>query len=121
VLVCDDAAEFRELLCLALDFESGVSVVGEAKNGRGCVAAVEQIRPDVVLLDLSMPQGDGWWTLERIRAEVPECAVIIVSALSEQKVAGRARAAGAHDFIEKGAPLARIADAVREAVRAPAS
>jgi DNA-binding NarL/FixJ family response regulator len=117
VFICDDAPEFCQLMRIAIEAEPGLSVVGEAGSGRKCVAAIGRLRPDVVLLDLSMDNNDrdGLWALPRIRATVPDSRVIILSAFSEQLMGARARAAGAHDYIEKGASLIRIIGAVREA------
>src|SRR5260370_16058112 len=117
VFICDDAPEFCQLLRTAIEAEPGLSVVGEAGSGRKCVAAIRRLRPDVVLLDLSMDNNDrdGLWALPRIRASLPQSRVIVLSAFSERLMGARARAAGAHDYIQKGASLTRIVGAVREA------
>jgi DNA-binding NarL/FixJ family response regulator len=120
VFICDDSPEFCTLMRAALEAEPGLEVVGEARSGEACLARVQQVRPDLVLLDLSMADDDhdGLWALPRIRASLPDCTVVVVSALSERWMGERVRAAGASDYIQKGAPLSRIVSAARAAAGA---
>ena len=122
VFVCDDVAGYRNFLRSALEIETGISVVGEAADARSCLTRIATSRPDVVLLDISMPvdgdAGDGLWAIPRIRATIPECAIVVLSSLSAEKLRPAAMAAGASEYIEKGASIACIADAVRSAATA---
>jgi DNA-binding NarL/FixJ family response regulator len=79
VLIADDHALFRDGLRSLLEAH-GVEVVGEAKNGREAVDLAKQHRPDVVLMDLSMPEMSGLAATRLITAEVPEAKVIVVTA-----------------------------------------
>jgi DNA-binding NarL/FixJ family response regulator len=108
VFICDDSPEFCTLMRAALEAEPGLEVVGEARSGEACLARVQQVRPD----------HDGLWALPRIRASLPDCTVVVVSALSERWMGERVRAAGASDYIQKGAPLSRIVSAARAAAGA---
>src|SRR5260370_12291236 len=120
VFICDDAPEFCQLLRTAIEAEPGLSVVGEAGSGRKCVAAIRRLRPAVVLLALSLDNNDrdGLWALPRIRASLPQSRGIVLSAVSDRLMGARARAARAHDSIQKSASPPRIAGARRAAPRA---
>jgi DNA-binding NarL/FixJ family response regulator len=99
----------------AIAAEPGMTLVGEARSGAACLDDIQEVQPDLVLLDLSMADDDrdGLWALPRIKASVPGCAVIVLSAFSEEWMGDRARAAGASDYIQKGTPLSDIMSAVR--------
>jgi DNA-binding NarL/FixJ family response regulator len=121
VFVCDDVAGYRHFLRSALRTEAGIAVVGEAADARSCLECIELAHPEVVLLDLSMPatgtdDGDGLWAIPRIHAALPDCAIVVLSSFSEEQFGPRARAAGATHYVEKGAPISRIAGAIRHAV-----
>ena len=102
VLIVDDNAAVRELLVDQLEQTGKLTVVAEAADGNTAVALATRLRPDVVLLDLSMPRMDGLQALPLILAEVPEARVIVMSAFSEQALASQAIAAGAAHYLEKG-------------------
>ena len=82
VFVCDDVAGYRHFLRSALEIETGISVVGEAADARSCLTRIATSRPDVVLLDISMPvdgdAGDGLWAIPRIRATIPEGTAVVL-------------------------------------------
>ncbi|HEX2017241.1 MAG TPA: response regulator transcription factor [Solirubrobacteraceae bacterium] len=115
VLLCDDVPEFRALLRLALEDDPGLVVVGETGDGRACVDCVLAQRPDVLLLDLSMPDFDGLEALPQIRAQAPDTAVVVLSGFSASRMAEQVLAAGAAGYLEKGTSFEGIRAAVRAA------
>lgn len=100
LLVVDDAMIIRELIKEAAA-EAGFEVVGEATNGREAVERFTELRPDVVTLDLVMPQYDGLHALEGILAVDPGARVVVVSALEQTTILKEAFRKGASDFITK--------------------
>jgi diguanylate cyclase (GGDEF)-like protein len=120
VVVCDDAPAMRALVRHTLEGEGGVEVVGEAGDGEAVVALVAEVRPDVVLLDLSMPKVDGLEALPRILEAAPWAGVVVLSGRDEAAAAPQALALGAERFMAKPAGAAAIRDAVLEVgLRAP--
>lgn len=113
VVVIDDAADLRELLRIALS-RGGMSVVGEAGDGLAGIEAVRTGRPDVVLLDLSMPVMDGLEALPHIRALAPAARIIVLSGFGATELTQRALDAGADGYLQKGVSLGRILDHIRE-------
>lgn len=103
VLVVDDAAVVRRQVSLLLGEEPGLEVVATAPNGRIALAKVEQFQPDVVLLDLEMPDLDGLETLKLLRQRAPELPVVMFSALTERAgvLTLEALALGARDYVTK--------------------
>jgi DNA-binding NarL/FixJ family response regulator len=102
IVICDDQATFRELLSTVLGLEPGVEVVGEARDGREAIEVAGALRPDVLVLDLAMPELDGIEALPHIRSASPSTRVVIVTGFGSESVKQRALAAGASLFVEKG-------------------
>jgi len=113
VFVCDDAPAFRDLLRMALEADGSLSVVGEAEDGTGLDAIVEA-RPDVVLLDLNMPELGGLEALPRLRELAPGARVIVLSSFSAEEKEAAALAAGADRYLDKRESFTRIRDVVVE-------
>jgi diguanylate cyclase (GGDEF)-like protein len=114
VVVCDDAPAMRALVRHTLEVDGDVKVVGEAGDGEAVVALVAETRPDVVLLDLSMPKVDGLEALPRILEAAPWAGVVVLSGRDEAAAAPAALALGAERFMAKPAGAAAIRDAVLE-------
>lgn len=114
VLVVDDAADIRLLVKLVLDSQAGMQVVGEAANGREAVDLCARHKPNVVVLDISMPVMDGLQALPLIREVSPETSVIMLSGFTSDEIKAEAIDLGACDFVEKGSVGSTIAAAVRE-------
>jgi len=112
VVVVDDTDDLRDLLRLALT-RGGMEVVGEAGDGLSGIETVRSERPDVVLLDLSMPVMDGLEALPRIRMLVPGGKIIVLSAFGAPQMSERALASGADGYLQKGLSLQQILDYVR--------
>lgn len=99
-LLVDDAAFMRMMLKNILE-EVGFEVIAEAKSGKDAIRLYNQHKPDVVTMDLSMPEMDGIKATENIIAENPEAKIIICSALGQKKKIIESVKAGAKDFILK--------------------
>ena len=110
VLVVDDSPVFRRGMSRAVGLHASLELVGEADGGEAALEAIDRLRPDVVLLDLRMPDLDGLEVLERLRELVPppSCRVLIVSASLDEEVERAARAAGAAGCVSKERPRADI-------------
>ncbi len=115
VVIADDVEALRVLVRLALEEHADIAVVGEATDGREAVAIALEHRPDVILLDVSMPHYDGLEALVDIRREAPEVAVVMLSGFAAGRLGPQAVSLGAHAYLEKGAGFDEIAAAVRAA------
>jgi len=115
VLVVDDHAVVREGLRAFLDLQDGIAVVGEAADGEAAVAAAEQLRPDVVLMDLVMPRLDGLGAMRVLRERVPVARVIVLTSFLDDDKLLPALRAGAAGYLLKNAAPAEVARAVRAA------
>jgi DNA-binding NarL/FixJ family response regulator len=119
VLVVDDSAVFRRGLVRAVQVHAGLELVGEAASGAAALGAIARLQPDVVLLDLRMPDLDGLAVLDLLRdAEPPpSCRVVIVSASLDEGTERAARAAGAVACIGKHRSRADICAAALRVAR----
>ena len=107
VLVVDDAAVFRRLVADELNADPDVEVVATAANGKIALARLPQVNPDLVILDVEMPELDGLATLREIRKAYPKLPVIMFSAVTERGAAATldALALGATDYFAKPASV----------------
>ena len=101
VLIVDDIAETRDHLTKLLGFESDIEVVGAAESGRQALEMAGRLRPDVVLMDINMPDMDGIAATEQLAAEVPTAAVVMMSVQGEADYLRRSMLAGAREFLVK--------------------
>jgi DNA-binding NarL/FixJ family response regulator len=113
--ICDDVREFRELIRFGLGDDPGIEIVGEASDGLEAVAVVSDLRPDVVLLDLSMPKLDGLEVIEALRDRAPDSRIVVLSGFAASRMEGVVIEHGATSYLEKGTSLADIRAAVHEA------
>lgn len=118
VVIADDHAMVRKGLRLMVE-EAGENIVlvGEAPDGRTAVTLVEQLQPDVVLMDVRMPALDGIAALKQIRAAWPHVAVIILTTYDEDDLILRGMRAGASGYLLKDTPLETLLYAIRTAAR----
>jgi len=112
VLVVDDA-QFMRMRCSRLLLEGGFEVV-EAENGAEAVRVYEAQRPDVVLMDITMPEMDGLSALREIRRQDPDARIAMLTALGQQGIVLEAIKSGARDFIVKPFNPERMLNAVRK-------
>lgn len=120
VMVVDDIAETRENIRKLLQFESDIEVIGSARTGQEALELAPQVEPDVVLMDINMPDMDGITVTETLLEEVPYAQVVMLSVQSEADYMRRAMLAGARDFIAKppsGDELIRTIRIVAERAR----
>jgi pilus assembly protein CpaE len=115
VLVVDDVAETRENIRKLLQFESDIEVVGTARTGREAVQLTEELKPDVILMDINMPDMDGISATELIRQRNPVSQIIILSVQGDPNYMRRAMLAGARDFLTKPPMADELISAVRRA------
>ncbi len=101
VLIVDDSSEFRENIKKLLQFEADIEIVGMAKTGREAVTLAKEKRPNVVLMDINMPDMDGITATELIVKDVPSAQIVILSVQSDADYFRRAMIAGARDFLNK--------------------
>jgi DNA-binding NarL/FixJ family response regulator len=113
VYLCDDVAAMRLLLRAVLEVQRDIEIVGEAGEGRTALADVEQLRPDVLVLDISLPELDGLEVLEELAARAPETRVVVFSGFAAEQLEEAVLARGAQCYIEKGADIEVVARAVR--------
>jgi two-component system, chemotaxis family, chemotaxis protein CheY len=100
LLVVDDALFMRKLIC-GVAAEAGWEVVGEAGNGLEALALYDRLRPDLVTMDLVMPEMGGLEALRQIRAQDPGARVVVVTALDQKQALMDSIREGAIDFIVK--------------------
>ncbi|WP_369055181.1 response regulator [Kineococcus terrestris] len=113
VLVVDDHEVLRAGLVALLGAADGVRVVGQAADGPSSVRAARELRPDVVLLDVQMPGGDGLSAIDRILADGPATRVLVLTTFDLDEYVFRALRAGASGFLLKTAPPSELVRAVR--------
>lgn len=113
ILVTDDHPIVRDGLVAVLNTQPDFEVVGEAGTGPETIDRAAALQPDVVLLDLEMPDMDGVETLQRLRARLPDIRVIIFTAFDTDERIVRAVQAGAQGYLLKGVPREDVFNAVR--------
>jgi DNA-binding NarL/FixJ family response regulator len=113
VVVCDDVPGMRRLARIVLEEEGDVSVIGEAADGRTAVEEISRLQPDVVVLDLSMPEMDGLEAIPVIHEVAPHAKIVVFSGFEEEKLADAALSRKASRYVRKGAPLQELLQAVR--------
>jgi two-component system, NarL family, nitrate/nitrite response regulator NarL len=115
VLVVDDNPQFADVLTAILAGEEGLSVIGSALDGQEAIDLTEELEPDVVLMDISMPVIDGFEATRRIVAAHPETRVIMLTGSSTQEDRAQAREAGAVGYVVKDRALDELGEAIRTA------
>jgi two-component system chemotaxis response regulator CheY len=115
VLVVDDAAFMRKMVSDALT-KGGHEVVGEAGNGVEAIARFQELKPDLMTLDITMPEKDGLTALAEIVAADPSARVVMCSALGQESKVLEAIKLGAKDFVVKPFQPARVIEAVGKAL-----
>jgi signal transduction histidine kinase len=114
-LVVDDEPDLRFLVRLALERTGRYAIVGEARDGHEALEQADRHRPELVLLDLSMPRMDGLETLPRLRALLPDSHLVVLSGFATDGASAPATRAGADAYIEKGLPPSALVAAIDQA------
>lgn len=115
VMVCDDAA-FMRMVIKDILVKNGYEIAAEAENGLKAVERYPEAKPDLVLMDITMPEIDGIEAVRRIKALDPNANVIMCSAMGQQAMVIEAIQAGAKDFIVKPFQADRVLEAVRKVI-----
>jgi pilus assembly protein CpaE len=115
VIIVDDIAETRENIRKLLQFENDVEVIGVARTGREGLELAKDARPDVILMDINMPDMDGIQATEAIKKSVPFSQIVILSVQSDSNYMRRAMQAGACDFLTKPPAVDELTSAIRRA------
>jgi len=115
ILVCDDAA-FMRMMIKDILTKNGYNVAGEAENGARAVEKYNEVKPDLVLMDITMPEMDGIQALKKIKENDAGAKVIMCSAMGQQAMVIESIQAGAKDFIVKPFQADRVLEAVKKVV-----
>ena len=115
VLVVDDAA-FMRMMVKAILSKHGYEIVGEAENGMKALEKYQELKPDLVTMDITMPEMDGITAVKEIKKVDPAAKVVMCSAMGQQAMVIEAIQAGARDFIVKPFQADRVLEAIRKAV-----
>jgi DNA-binding NarL/FixJ family response regulator len=115
IAIVDDTPDIRLLVRLHLELEPDLEVVAEAADGQGAIEIAREHRPEVMLLDLSMPVMNGLEALPHVVQASPSTAVLVLSGFRANALVDQAVEAGAAGFLQKGLPSAELRRRVREA------
>ena len=113
ILICDDAAFMRKILKDIL-IKDGYEIVGEAVNGADAIAKYKQLKPDLVTMDITMPDMNGIEAVKQIHAFDPEAKIVMCSAMGQQVLVLEAIEAGASDFIVKPFRAQQVMEALNK-------
>jgi len=117
LVLVDDQATVRQGLKMRLLLEPDISVVGEASSGKDALVLVQQLRPDIVLMDIEMPDMDGIAATTALHRIVPQSATVMLSIHGDNVTRAQARTAGAKSFVEKLGSTEELLSAIRQAIR----
>ena len=115
ILICDDAA-FMRMMIKDILTKNGYNIVGEAENGAKAVEKYAELKPDLVLMDITMPEMDGIEALKKIKAADANASIIMCSAMGQQAMVIEFIQSGAKDFIVKPFQADRVLEAVQKVV-----
>jgi two-component system, NarL family, response regulator YdfI len=117
ILIADDHLIIRQGLRLILETESDFKLVGEASDGAEAVSLCKKLKPDVVLMDLRMPNMDGLTAIEKLRDEQPDIAIVILTTFNEDELMLRGLQAGARGYLLKDTNRSTLFETIRAAAR----
>ncbi len=115
VLIVDDAA-FMRMMIKDILTKNGYTIAAEAENGRVAVEKYNEVKPDLVLMDITMPEMDGIQALKGIKTIDPNATVIMCSSMGQQAMVIEAIQSGAKDFIVKPFQAERVLEAVKKVI-----
>ena len=115
ILICDDAA-FMRMMIKDILTKNGYNVAGEAENGLRAVEKYNELKPDLVLMDITMPEMDGIQALKKIKSMDSAAKIIMCSAMGQQAMVIESIQSGAKDFIVKPFQADRVLEAVKKAI-----
>ena len=112
VLIVDDSELIREKLCALVRDVHGVGLVELSRDVHEAMRACDTVRPDVAVIDLSLPDGSGLEVLEHVHRTLPLCLTIVLTSSEENVFREHCLAAGADYFFSKGTEVLKVADAI---------
>ena len=115
ILIVDDAA-FMRMMIKDILTKNGYNVAGEAENGAKAMEKYNELKPDLVLMDITMPEVDGIQALKNIKASDPNAKIIMCTAMGQQAMVIEAIQSGAKDFIVKPFQADRVLEAVKKVI-----
>lgn len=113
ILIVDDAA-FMRMMLKDIITKNGYEVAGEAENGAKAVEMYKELKPDLVMMDITMPEMDGIQAVREIKKIDPQAKIIMCSAMGQQAMVIESIQAGARDFIVKPFQAERIVEAIKK-------
>ncbi len=113
LLIVDDQALVREGMATLLALEDGLEILGQASNGDQAFALAEDLRPDVILMDIRMPICDGVMATRKIHQRFPQIKIVVLTTFDDEEFVIQALQAGASGYLLKDTPSEQVADAVR--------
>lgn len=113
VLLADDHAIVRAGVRMLLETEPDMEIVGEAENGREAVEMATELGPDIVVMDISMPELDGFEATQRIKTKLPDCEVLVLTMHDNEQYFFEALSAGASGYVPKKAAPVALVSAIR--------
>lgn len=117
ILIVDDQTNVRQSLGTILRLNDDIEVLGEASNGNEAIRLTAELKPDVVLMDMSMSQLDGTAATRSIKEQDPGVGVVMLTMHGSENAEHRAYAAGVDAFVEKGIAMDELADTLRRVHR----
>lgn len=114
VLIAEDHEVVRQGLKILISADPGLEVAGEAETGQMALRLAKKLQPDVVLMDLAMPRGNGLEAAREIRREVPSSRVLVLSAYKDEETIQRVMQAGASGYMTKNSAADELLNAIRE-------
>lgn len=115
VVVVDDVDESREMILRMLQFDSNIEVVGTGKTGIEAIESAVKLKPDVIVMDINMPDMDGISATEAVRKKVPYIQIVVLSVQNDANYMRKAMLAGARDFLTKPPMIDELTAAIRRA------
>jgi DNA-binding NarL/FixJ family response regulator len=112
ILICDDQALIRDSLSIVLEKQEGMDVVGEAANGKEAVAAANALQPDIILMDIRMPEMDGIEATREILKKHPQIQIIVLTTFEEDELISECLSAGAAGYLLKDMTSAELVKAI---------
>jgi len=113
VLVVDDQQLIRDGIASMLDVQDGIAVVGTAKNGQDAIDQAASLKPDIILMDIHMPIMDGMAATEKLRRQLPDSQVVMLTTFDDESYIIRSLQAGACGYLLKDIPVDDLAQAVK--------
>ena len=117
ILVADDHVMIRKIVTSTLEQEAGFEIVGEAENGLEAVRKAEALKPNVVILNVTMPVLDGFEAARQIRKKLPEVAIVILSSNADKQFIEEAKKIGVRAYVPKNEAAAALVKAIEAAIR----